>query len=361
MSSLDWMELLARKKSAYLSNYNEYAGTKKYEYFDGKEKGVQVLDMYSGSGFQLSVLLSRGMDIAQAKYCGMPIGFVSKSGILPPQFFQNGDCEYMRLFYGGLLTTCGLTQAGMPCKDIHPVLGEINLGLHGQINCTPADKVNVDERWDNEEYVITASGRVRQAMVYAENITMERKIVMKAGQSNFKIIDEITNEDDRTTPLMVLYHMNFAYPVISEDSRIYSNYDRVEPYTDFAKKGRGIYNTFLPPQKNFMPENFSFLNTKNKEACVMIANEKIGFGAYLKFDTLQLPYLTEWQLLAHQDYVLGLEPGNCMPEGRCAAREADRLEMIEGGETKHFEIEFGVLDSQEQINTFKKAIVMKCL
>jgi hypothetical protein len=43
------------------------------------------------------------------------------------------------------------------------------------------------------------------------------------------------------------------------------------------------------------------------------------------------------------DYVLGIEPGNCLPEGRVKAREAGRLRMLSPGESEQFFISLRVI------------------
>ena len=41
-----------------------------------------------------------------------------------------------------------------------------------------------------------------------------------------------------------------------------------------------------------------------------------------------------------RDYVLGLEPGNCLPDGRDVMREKGLLEFIDPGNEKTHHIEF---------------------
>jgi hypothetical protein len=118
----------------YLPHLSSYCGTKRYEFSGGKSKGVEAIDVYSGSGFEFTVLPDRGCDILGAKFKEIPVAFVSKGALFAPAYFRNGGMEYLKVFYGGLLTACGLTQAGTPCTDIDPLLGEVELGLHGRVN-----------------------------------------------------------------------------------------------------------------------------------------------------------------------------------------------------------------------------------
>ena len=60
----------------------------------------------------------------------------------------------------------------------------------------------------------------------------------------------------------------------------------------------------------------------------------------IKFDTKELPYFTEWKMMGEYDYVLGLEPGNCYPDGRDMMREKGMLEFLEPNEEKVHYIAF---------------------
>ena len=61
-------------------------------------------------------------------------------------------------------------------------------------------------------------------------------------------------------------------------------------------------------------------------ASASIVNRKLGVGLEVMFSPNTLNYLTQWKQMGYADYTVGIEPGNCLPEGRVAARSADRLE-----------------------------------
>jgi len=62
--------------------------------------------------------------------------------------------------------------------------------------------------------------------------------------------------------------------------------------------------------------------------------------------------MTEWIMTGQQDYVVGLEPGNCLPEGRVEARKNGRLAMLEPGERKEINLEIGVLTDKDDVKMF---------
>ncbi|MBY0758299.1 DUF4432 family protein, partial [Sellimonas caecigallum] len=49
----------------------------------------------------------------------------------------------------------------------------------------------------------------------------------------------------------------------------------------------------------------------------------------LHFDPQKLDSFTEWKMMGVRDYVLGLECGNCYPDGRDQMRKQKRLKFVE--------------------------------
>ena len=66
-----------------------------------------------------------------------------------------------------------------------------------------------------------------------------------------------------------------------------------------------------------------------------IYNPDIQKGMIMSFEKTTLDYFTEWKMMGEYEYVLGLEPGNCSPDGRDVHRTEGTLKFIEpGGEYK---------------------------
>jgi len=91
---------------------------------------------------------------------------------------------------------------------------------------------------------------------------------------------------------------------------------------------------------------------------VALLNRDIGdgtpLGMILRFNTKELPELTEWKMPRRGFYVMGLEPGTVTPVGRGPLREAGKLPLLDGqGEYKiriHFDVvaSAGEMDAIEQ-------------
>jgi hypothetical protein len=77
-----------------------------------------------------------------------------------------------------------------------------------------------------------------------------------------------------------------------------------------------------------------------------------GLGLYLGFRADTLPYLNEWKMLAEGDYVVGVEPANTKVLNRAVLRREGRLPMLQPGEAREMEVELGVLEGPQEIESF---------
>ena len=77
-----------------------------FTFNDGKSKGVRAIEINTGN-LCITVLPDRCMDIAQASFKGTPVSWISKTGITSPMYYEKDGRNFMRSFYGGLVSTCG--------------------------------------------------------------------------------------------------------------------------------------------------------------------------------------------------------------------------------------------------------------
>ena len=66
------------------------------------------------------------------------------------------------------------------------------------------------------------------------------------------------------------------------------------------------------------------------------------YGLVISFDKTTLDRFTQWKMMGEGEYVLGLEPGNCTPDGRHINRRDGILKFIDPNEEykTHLEIKF---------------------
>lgn len=338
-----------------MGSISQLAGVKRYELKEGKSYGVEAVDLWNGAGLNFTVLPGRGMDIAWASYKGVPFSYMSKAGISSPGYYDSDGFQWLRSFYAGLLTTCGLANAGLPCEDSDVLLGSEKHGLHGRICNTGADNVCVKEGWHGSDYILSVSGRLRESRLFGENLVLNRSISTVMGSNSLRIHDVIENEGMAANPVMVLYHINLGYPLLDDGSRLLCNSAKIESNTEAAEKEVGRYDRMWAPADGAKELLYFHDPVPGKDgwARAALVNDKLELGVYVKFRREQLPHMAQWKSLATSEYVLGIEPGNCLPVGRVRQRERGDLEILEPGASKEVEIEVGILDGHEAITGFK--------
>ena len=120
----------------YIGHPSQIYGATPFVYTDGKAKGVRAIEVRNGARIEFKVLEDRGLDIASLSYKGTNLSYLSKCGIVAPEYFSKKGFDFLDSFFVGFLTTCGLRHIGAPCE----VDGE-EFGLHGTISNTPAEGV----------------------------------------------------------------------------------------------------------------------------------------------------------------------------------------------------------------------------
>lgn len=315
---------------------------------EGKADGVRAIRLYNSTGMEAVVLPDRGMDIASLKLCGYNVGFLSKTGITGSQYFtEDGSKGFLRSFYVGFLTTCGLSYMGAAHKD-----GEQELGLHGLFSNIPATNCFCSECWKDGRLAAVAKGTVCQAQVFQENIALIRTIELDGEKNILQITDHIENRAFNTTPFMLLYHMNYGYPLLSETTQICLPTSKIVPRNNYAAAGLELYNSFETPDDTAEEQVFLHRMKANADGMTSYAvyNRSLGFGVQVSYSTLALPYLTQWKCMRSGEYVLGLEPGNCHVNGRKLARQDGSLQILHPMEERDVQITVTGLSSNKMID-----------
>jgi len=340
-----------------MGDISQVAGVRFYELKDGLENGVRALDFRTGTGFRFTVLVDRAMDISSAEYCGASLVWRSPNGDVHPHFYEPEGKAWLRTFEGGLVTTCGLTYLGDPCVD-----QGVTLGQHGRISTTPAQQIAYGGRWEGDEYMMFAEGTMKEAVPFAEHLSLRRRIETWLGDSRVQITDVVQNDGFDTTPLMILYHINLGFPVVDGGAELLSRSVQVIPRDEAAKPGITAYNRFENPIHQYQEQVFYHDMTPDANGYVWVAivNRAFdgghGIGVYVKYRKSELPKYIEWKQMGEGTYAVGIEPANCWVEGRAKERERGTLQFIEPGEKKEFHLEIGVLDGVREIGEFEQRL-----
>ena len=266
----------------HIGSIDQIGGVKDYTFNDGKAGGVRAIEINTGV-MRFTIIPDRCMDIAQADYRGTALSWVSKAGITAPQYYEKDGRNFLRGFFGGLVTTCGLKNIGRPTET---------QGLHGRIANTPAKNVSVSAEWVGDDYIMKVSGEMRESSAFGENLVLKRTISAKLFDSTVTLEDKIVNEGFKNEDIALCYHCNFGYPLVSEKSKI----------TNIPEELSHI----APPSTNAAEECNEIDFTGKDIVTVGIENEKIG--AYLTYKTKNLPRFIAWKMLLSGAYTVGLEP-----------------------------------------------------
>ncbi len=319
---------------------------------EGRAAGVDTIEVVNGSGLAFTVVPSRCMDISRASYKGMPVAWQSAVGETAPAFYQPEGFEWLRGFFGGLLTTCGMAYSSHPCED----QGE-KLGLHGRASNIPAENVAVRKRWDGDDYLISIYGRVREVGVFQDNLILDRTITTRLGSKALTISDTIENAGFTESPLMMLYHINPGWPVVSENSRLVAPVRSSKPFDERARAEIDMWSSFLPPQEIYPERCYLHDMAAGHDGLVRLAlvNDKLGIGIGMVYPRAEFPQFVNWKMMGRGTYVVGIEPGN-ITGNRAAMRADGSLETIGPGEVRSFTIELRVLDGAGEIEAFVEIV-----
>lgn len=277
---------------------------KDYLFNDGPARGARAFDLKNGNGLDVTVLADRALDIPALSFRGVNVGLNNKVPVRSAYLYQeDGLRGFLRQFNGGMLTTCGLTYAGSPAEEN----GE-ELGLHGPIGNTPAENVSAAMEYEEDEVVLRVRGQVRQTRVFAENMRLTRQMTLHTEKNLLEICDEVENMGYVESPMMLIYHINFGYPMLDAGARIYSTGRTITPRTPFAQQGMHQYDLIEEPEAGREEQCYYHTDHPAQGAFAMLHNPKLGMAAVVRFDAERLPLLCQWKSMAAGDYALGLEP-----------------------------------------------------
>lgn len=265
----------------YIGSVEQIGGVKSFTFDDGKAKGVRGIEVNTGK-IRFIILPDRCMDIAQAYYKGEAVAWLSKTGITSPAFYEKDGFSWLRGFYGGLITTCGLKNIGDGVGD---------QGLHGRIANTPAQKVSIFADWVGDEYIMKVSGQMRESKVFGENLVLKRTITAKLFQEEFTVEDTIVNEGFMNENVNICYHCNYGYPLVRDGAKM------VNVQAELAD--------ITAPIHGKEEECVGVIHTGDV-ATAGIENGEIG--AYITYERNTLPEFLVWKMLGESEYVVGLEP-----------------------------------------------------
>ncbi len=317
----------------YIGHESQLYGVEEYRLVGGKGDGMRLLQVRNGLGLELTISPDRAADITRLACRGINMSYMSPCGYVAPAYYESTGINFLKSFTAGFLTTCGLQAVGSPCTD----QGE-ELPLHGSIGNTPAEQVYW--RTEGDELVICA--KINDEGLFGRKLCLIREIRISLQKNEFSIRDTVENRGAAKTPVEILYHMNMGYPLLDEDSIVKITSDKVIPRNQHAAEDIERWMCMEKPQVQY--EERCYYHECSSTGLASIYQPKLNTGLSIHFDPKQLDCFTEWKMMGYRDYVLGLEPGNCYPDGRDLMRKEGKLKFVEPGERLHYNLKVVMMD-----------------
>ena len=332
-------ELLAR-----VGSLDQVGGITEFAYESGRGRGVRAICVETGL-LTVDIVVDRALDIPHAAYRATPFVWRTANDIAAPAFYEAAGNEWLRSFFGGWLTTCGLSNFGPPGSDQWGSFGQ-----HGRINNLPAENFVAETRWEGDRCLFEISGTMRETKALGGKLVMHRRWSTELGSSTLRLEDRVVNEGGTRTPHMILYHCNAGFPLLGPQTRVYVSNTGVEPRDAQAKAGLAAWDRGGEPQAGFAEQVFIHAPRPCSDgmARAAIVREDLfdgaGLGFEIAFDPNALPALFTWRKLDYGDYVMSVEPANSLAiQGREYAQAHGMLPFLEPGEERCYELAFSAL------------------
>jgi hypothetical protein len=329
-----------RELEARVGRMEQIGGVRRFKGTEGNEADVEQIQVRTGAGLCYYVTPSKGLDISLAEYHGTPISWQSPNGDAHPSYYNEAGLGWLRSASGGLLMTCGLMQVGSPNEDE----GE-QLGLHGRVHHTPAQQVAAVSEWSEDEFDMTVSGVINETSIFGGQLCLSRKISSRLGVNEIVIRDEVRNMGFQRCPYMILYHFNFGFPLLSEETQILFK-DTIIQAREVEVPLAGVAE-WQAPDPSYSERVYYHQPQGKPEVEIVNPNFPVHSGTApvhvsLNWSGDTLPKLVQWKMPSAGTHVLGVEPSNCWVGGRKSEREQGTLVYLEPGESVTYELRLNI-------------------
>lgn len=328
----------------YAGNMNQIMGARRVRIEGGTAGDMLLTEVKTGSGLEFSVLEDKCLDIYDLRYKGVNLAYFCKNGLVRGERASIVPGEFMKLFTGGGMFTCGLMNVMAFCEDEDGT----QFQKHGAAQHRQAEQAYVKQGFEGDEYRIEMGGKVSESRVLGYHLQLTRTIETKGFSNTVTIRDRIDNLDGSPEGTQMCYHMNLGYPFIDVGSyALFPKGNQVEALTPSADLSES-YAVMPAPivggaemvAINRMPPDTNGMNR------VLVVNDKLKLGILVECAQDTLPVVCLWKCPHAGDYVMGIEPTNAFGN-RMDARKNGTLAMIEPYGHMDFLFRFTVLEGRE--------------
>jgi len=341
----------------------------------GKEAGSRVITLTLGQSI-IRLVPTRAMALLDVQQDGIFYGWDSPvKDVVHPSFINLEASNGLGWLDGfnEMMARCGYQWTGHPGQD-----GDEFLTLHGRIQNTPASNIKLIVELE-PPYQMQLIAQVSEKRFKSTNFELETCLttcltpsLLKGDLKNklntppayLKITDTLTNKGAYPREYQVIYHNNFAAPILEEGSQLLVPMAEISPFNEHAISGLDDWHTMPAPTAHFEEIVFNIrpLADDKGVSYALMHNKASDLGIEVSFNTHTLPVLTIWKntdLIEH-GYVVGIEPGTSFAYNRGLQRELGLVPTLGAGQSVSFEMTFcflthsdAVLSSTKRINTLQ--------
>lgn len=307
----------------------------------GFQEGVRAAEISNGGNLSATLLPDRCIDIYQIRYKGKNLNYIAPCGTVGSQYYDARGSEWLRGFYVGFLTTCGLQHIGGPII----VNGE-ERGQHGRISYAPAEDLRFVRSNVDGVPALSVEGTMREARIFGENLRLHRKVEFVYENDSILLTDRIENCGYGERQFIYALHLNYGYPLLEEGTELIFDALETIPRDENAARHLNSFRQVDQPEYPY-PERCYFHKLKQDDQGMTeytIFNRKRGIGVNVTYDGNDLPYFCQWKMLGKGEYVMGLEPMNVFLDGPKIGEPGCSAPVLRPGESKEYRVAFRFLD-----------------
>ena len=306
---------------------------------DGEtESGMKMLRLCAGQT-TVDLMPARGMSVWQLSHRGESYNRWSPiSGPVPPWQIPTWEPSGLGWLEGfdELLVRCGLQSNGPPIHDpsgrlVHPLHGRIgNLAAHSVRRC-----FDVDRQW------VEVCALIDEQRFFSHQWRLQVCVRLHID-GRLQIRDTLTNRSSSEATAMLLYHINFGKPLLSDGSRWIASVHQIAPQNEHAAAGIDRLHEYGPPTAGFAEEVYYAKSRplSDSTAAAMLINAAGDAAMRIQYTADTLPCFVVWKNTAAEadGYVTGLEPSTNFPNPSPFEKENGRGVRLAGGGSAEFGI-----------------------
>jgi hypothetical protein len=343
-----------RELARRVGDFSQLFGVELLSHSDGRERALRILRFRTGSGLSFDIMVDRAMDLGGMTLRGVPIGWRSPAGFRSP-WLHEVDAEdglgWLRSF-SGMMNSCGLDHIMGATEDTaehycYPDRARVFHTLHGRISYQPARLTGYGERWDGDQCLLYATGEIRQAAMYGENLILERRIEVEVGSDTVTFYDRVRNLGFYPTPHALLYHVNLGWPVVDKETRLVAPIQST-PFTVHDPEATDIGPIDQDdPQSRFFQQVYEHQIVADDDGTARAALINAGFqtpagetGVALEiaYDGRAMPAFFQWQNLQEGNYVVAIEPATVHGGSRADWKKRGELQILEHDDQRDYRL-----------------------